>query len=86
MSTTRGEVKAMNCTESLGLLSEFYENSLDEGATTQVRTHLTRCGECAGIYEELTVIVRASHELRSEETIVFPDENLIWQRISRTAH
>lgn len=79
----------MDCAKSLELLSEFHDGALDEAWQAKVRTHLTECPPCAGVFLDLDTIVLAATALRSDLEIAFPDENLIWQRMSignRTIH
>jgi anti-sigma factor ChrR (cupin superfamily) len=80
----------MDCTKSLELLSEFRDGALDETGRMEVHTHLTLCGPCADIFNDLDSIVLAATALRSsEQEIAFPDEQVIWQRMNfagRTIH
>lgn len=76
----------MNCAESLELLSEYYEEALETGVKIEVRTHLVTCLTCADVYHDLEIIVKTSTLLRSDEFIVFPDENVLWQRIDQATH
>lgn len=76
----------MKCEQSLEMLSDFHAGELDDTATTGVNTHLAECPPCADIYQELTVIVETAVTLRaSKDTITYPDENLVWQRITVSA-
>jgi hypothetical protein len=72
----------MECAKSLELLSDFHDNALDETLRAQVRTHLDECLPCAGVFRDLDTIVLAATVLRSEPGMAFPDEQLIWQRMS----
>lgn len=72
----------MDCAKSLELLSDFHDNGLDEALRVEVRTHLDECLPCAGVFRDLDTIVLAATVLRSEPGINFPDEQLIWQRMS----
>ncbi len=74
----------MDCAESLELLSEYQENRLDEGLQANVSEHLRICQPCAGVFEDLQVIVESAGLLHTEEGISFPDENAVWQRIRLT--
>lgn len=79
----------MECPESLELLSEYYEGRLDEPVRVKVHVHLEKCTPCHGIYQDLSSIVAAASALHTDETISFPDENILWQRMSiikRTIH
>ncbi len=74
----------MNCEESIDLLSDYHAGELDETNKSGVRTHLEKCLPCAGVYTELTVIVETASVLRFENGIVYPDEYVLWQRMSLT--
>jgi anti-sigma factor ChrR (cupin superfamily) len=80
----------MDCAKSLELLSEFRDGALDEAGRMEVKTHLTLCGPCADVFDDLDSIVLAATALRSsEQEIAFPDERVIWQRMNfagRTIH
>ncbi|HEV2911876.1 MAG TPA: zf-HC2 domain-containing protein [Pyrinomonadaceae bacterium] len=79
----------MDCAKSLELLSDFHDDLLDTTMQLEVKTHLEICGPCAGIFRDLDTIVMAATVLRSEPGIAFPDESLVWQRMSitrRTIH
>lgn len=77
----------MECARSLELLSEYYADALDEKNKTGVSTHLAECPPCKGIFIELTVIVETAFVLReAKDTISFPDEWQIWQRMKITEH
>ncbi|HEX8141579.1 MAG TPA: zf-HC2 domain-containing protein [Pyrinomonadaceae bacterium] len=80
----------MDCAKSLELLSDFHDNGLDETMRVEVRTHLDECPPCAGVFLDLDTIVLAATVLRAEEPgMAFPDEQVIWQRMSigrRTIH
>ena len=71
----------LDCTKSLELLSDYRDGSLDEVEVVLVRSHLDGCPPCTGIFHDLEVIVITARSLSSEESIAFPDENIIWQRI-----
>ena len=74
----------MNCEESIELLSDYYAGELDEGHKSGVSSHLKKCLPCAGVYTELTVIVETASVLRRENGIAYPDEYVVWQRMSLT--
>ncbi|HEX8097118.1 MAG TPA: zf-HC2 domain-containing protein [Pyrinomonadaceae bacterium] len=71
----------MDCAESLALLSEYRDGSLERGRRAEVGSHLSRCSPCEGIYQELDVIAVAANTLRVEPGIGFPDEDSLWQRL-----
>jgi len=76
----------MKCEQSLELLSDFHAGELDAAATTGINSHLAECPPCADVYEELTIIVETAITLRAaKDTISYPDETLIWQRITFVA-
>ena len=73
----------MDCAKYLELLSDYCDGSLDADTRSLVQTHLKDCIPCDGVSRELDSIVRTAVILRSE-TISFPDEETIWQRLSLT--
>ncbi len=79
----------MDCAKCLELLSEFRDGLLVDSDQTLVSAHLSICLPCMGIFKDLDSIVAAATAfLRGEDGISFPDEAVIWQRVSvkRTAH
>jgi predicted anti-sigma-YlaC factor YlaD len=72
----------MDCSRSIELLSEYNAGSLGENDSVFVRTHLLDCKDCNGVFEDLRVIVQTATLLRSENGIAYPDEELLWQRVS----
>lgn len=71
----------MDCDESLVLLSEFREGTLNEMLLIQIRAHLAMCPPCMDVFIDLEAIVVAASVLRSEQEIAFPDETVIWHRM-----
>ena len=79
----------MDCAKSLELLSEFRDGALGDSDRALVSAHLAICVPCTGIFKDLDSIVSAATSfLRGDDGISFPDETVIWQRLSvrRTAH
>ena len=79
----------MECAESVALLSEYREGTLDEMLLIEVRAHLSICPPCMDVYVDLETIVVAASSLREEQNISFPDETVIWRRMGvarRTIH
>lgn len=72
----------MDCAKSLAMLSDFRDGALNEEEREGVRQHLTLCRPCAGVFRDLDTIVVAATVLREEPGITFPDEHVIWQRMS----
>ena len=73
----------MDCARSVELLSDFHEGALDEQDSADVSSHLAECKPCEGVYKEVVSIVETAVVLRnSEETISFPDEDALWQRMN----
>jgi predicted anti-sigma-YlaC factor YlaD len=72
----------MECAESLELLSDFHDGMLEEALLVEVRTHLGECSPCAGVFRDLDTIVLAATTLRANSEVAFPDELVIWQRMS----
>ena len=75
----------MDCAKYHELLSDFCDGALDNDTRTLVQTHLKDCIPCDGLAREVDTIVRTATILRSEtDSISFPDEERIWQRLSLT--
>ena len=60
------------------LLSGGGESSSDSSVTT----HLSACADCNGVLQDLKLIVQTASVLRSENGIAYPDEEVLWQRVS----
>jgi len=73
----------MECAESLSMLSDYLDGALDEERRNLVTTHLLICTMCDGVFTELKVIVVTAGSLRTEAGMVFPDEDALWQKLSR---
>ncbi len=78
----------MDCAKSLELLSEFRDGLLGEPDKALVSAHLAICVPCMGIFKDLDSIIAAATSILSEDCIAFPDEMVVWQRMSikRTVH
>lgn len=75
----------MDCTKFLEMLSDYRDDALDQDMRALVKTHLADCLPCDGIFQDLDAIVNTAVIMRSEiHDISFPDENIIWQRLSLT--
>lgn len=72
----------MDCAKSLALLSDFHDGSLNETEIEQVRLHLVDCPPCDGVFRDLTLIVIIAAELRDESALPFPQQTIIWQRLT----
>ncbi len=73
----------MDCSKSLELLSEFRDGLLGESDKALVSAHLAICVPCMGIFKDLdSIVAAASSFLRGEDGISFPDETIIWERVS----
>lgn len=72
----------MDCAKSLELLSDFRDGALEEPLYVEVKTHLALCQPCTGVFQDLDSIVLAATALRTEPAVSFPDEQVIWQRMS----
>jgi predicted anti-sigma-YlaC factor YlaD len=71
----------MDCSESLPLLSDFHDGSLDDLLRIQVQTHLARCPPCADVFSDLSEIVNVAVALNLKPELAFPDEDALWQRM-----
>jgi hypothetical protein len=79
----------MECAESVALLSDFREGTLNEMLLLEVHAHLAACPPCMGVFSDLETIVVAASGLRADQHITFPDETALWQRMGiakRTMH
>jgi len=72
----------MDCVKSLEVLSDFHSRALNEMDQEQVREHLAKCSPCVGVLQDIGSIVAVASVLCVEEGICFPDENIIWQRLT----
>ena len=72
----------MDCSESLELLSDYRAGALGESETVLVRTHLLGCTDCDGVFKDLELILQAVVSLRETNGYVYPDENVVWQRLN----
>ncbi len=72
----------MDCSRSIELLSEYTAGSLGENDILFIRTHLLDCVDCNGVFEDLRLIVQTATLLRAENGIAYPDEELLWARVS----
>jgi hypothetical protein len=72
----------MDCAKSIELLSEYSAGSLGDDDINFVQTHLTACADCDGVFQDLKLIVQTALAMRSENGIAYPDEELLWQRVS----
>ena len=74
----------MDCAKSIELLSDYSAGSLGDDDSVFIRTHLTACTDCNGVFEDLKLIVQTALSMRSENGIAYPDEEVLWQKV--TAH
>jgi hypothetical protein len=73
----------MDCARSIELLSEYTADALGDDDKIFVSTHLLDCVDCKGVFEDLRLIVQTATLLRaSENGLAYPDEELLWQRVS----
>jgi Putative zinc-finger len=73
----------MDCARSIELLSEYTADTLGENDKLFISTHLLDCVDCKGVFEDLRLIVQTATLLRaSENGIAYPDEELLWARVS----
>jgi len=72
----------MDCARSIELLSEYSAGSLGDDDSVFVRTHLTACADCDGVFKDLQLIVQTALSMRNENGIAYPDEEVLWQRLS----
>lgn len=72
----------MDCSRSIELLSEYRAGGLDDAEAVLLRTHLTGCEDCDGIFKDLELILQAAAALRNSNGFAYPDENVLWQSFS----
>ena len=72
----------MDCDRSIELLSDYSAGSLGDDDQVFVRTHLSACEDCDGVLRDLKLIVQTALAMRSENGIAYPDEEVLWQRLS----
>ena len=72
----------MDCAKSIELLSEYSAGSLGDEDIIFIRTHLTACSDCDGVFQDLKLIVQTALAMRNENGIAYPDEEVLWQRLS----
>ena len=72
----------MDCAKSIELLSEYSAGSLGDEDSIFIRTHLSACVDCDGVFRDLKLIVETALAMRSENGIAYPDEEVLWQRLS----
>jgi hypothetical protein len=72
----------MDCVKSIELLSEYSAGSLGDDEVIFIRTHLSACADCDGVFQDLNLIVQTALAMRSENGIAYPDEEVLWQRLS----
>ncbi len=72
----------MDCIKSIELLSEYSVGSLADEDSVFVKTHLLTCPDCDGVLKDLALIVETASAMRSENGLAYPDEEILWQRVS----
>lgn len=71
----------MNCEQCQELISAFLDNELAEASSTDVRLHLSDCGECSKFCEDMAMLINFS-QLDADEKIVPPNPHALWCRIN----
>jgi hypothetical protein len=72
----------MDCARSIELLSDYDAGFLGDDDKLFVITHLSTCADCDGVFRDLKLIVQTALAMRSENGIAYPDEEVLWQRLS----
>ena len=72
----------MDCARSIELLSDYDAGLLGDDDRLFVVTHLSTCADCDGVFQDLKLIVLTALSMRSENGIAYPDEEVLWQRLS----
>lgn len=71
----------ITCEQCQDLLSEFLDNELEPESSATVRDHIAVCPECSLVYEDLAMLIDASH-LETDENAVPPNSRALWCRIN----
>jgi hypothetical protein len=74
--------RPMDCARSIELLSDYDAGLLGREEVVILRTHLTNCGDCDGVFEDLRLIIRVAIAMRSGDSITYPDGEALWQSLS----
>jgi hypothetical protein len=72
----------MDCARSIELLSDYDAGLLGDSDKLFVITHLSTCSDCDGVFRDLKLIVQTAFAMRSENGIAYPDEEVLWRRVS----
>jgi hypothetical protein len=72
----------MDCARSIELLSDYDACLLGDEDVVLVRTHLSACEGCDGVFGDLRLIIRTAMEMRSADAIAYPDVEVIWLLVS----
>ena len=72
----------MDCDKCLDVLSEFQAGVLGENDSVFIRTHLEICVGCLDVFKDLDSIVKTALLMREENGIAYPDESVLWTRLS----
>ncbi len=72
----------MDCARSIELLSDYDAGLLGDDDKLFVMTHLNTCADCDGVFRDLKLIVQTALSMRAENGIAYPDEEVLWQRLS----
>lgn len=71
----------MNCEQCQESISAFLDNELDDVISSNVRTHLAVCAECAKVCEDFAMILDFCH-LDDAENSLPPNAKALWRRIN----
>ncbi len=71
----------MNCEQCQDKLSLFLDSELDETGCAAIREHLSVCSTCAGICEDLAMLVDVS-SLECDDNAAPPNPTALWWRIN----
>lgn len=71
----------MNCEECQQQISLYLDGELDGQLSTDMRTHLTVCAQCAKVCEDFSAILESCRDGVPSE-IVPPNSQALWRRIN----
>jgi predicted anti-sigma-YlaC factor YlaD len=74
----------MDCEQSLSLLSDLRDGALDDGSRSLVTKHLDDCPPCKCVFTDIETIIVTASKFRDEDGVSYPDEEIVWQRITVT--
>lgn len=73
----------MNCEECQEHISQYLDGEIEVELSSNIRTHLSVCAECAKLYEDFSVILESCRDTNIiPSEIVPPNSQALWCRIN----